>query len=461
MKHKKAAAILAIALVGASCVTFGACDWFNIPSADNQPPKGNPYEVATELGYTGSESAWLSEQGKTSSQTRILYEEAKEAGYTGTFLEFLKEFGLSVPSDDTAAIHTALRSAVSVECISTRGKGVSKKDYKSSGSGVIYSLDKAQGNAYIITNYHVVYDKDSNGLETVAHVSDDIAVYLYGGECESGKITATYVGGAMDYDIAVLQVKGSAVLQKSSAKAIAAADSDTLTVGERAYAIGNPDSDGISVTGGCVNVDAEYIEIKSSDEKKTLSMLEIRTDAAVNHGNSGGGLFNVNGELIGIVNAKAETSDSGNDVESFGYAIPANLAVSVAQNILDHASLGIKGAQRAILGITTVVKESKGVFDEATQKMYIEETVVVQSVSGSGYAAAGKLQLNDVICAVKITDANGKVVAEQSVTRGHQVSTIMFNVRKNFTVEFTVKRGDSIEKVSVVFDDNNYFEVYR
>lgn len=455
MKKKRLAAALSLVLAGAACTALVGCDWFDLPAADGT---ANPYEVATELGYTGSEGQWLSERGQQSSQARLMYEEAKADGYTGSYLDFLSDYALSVP-DGTASVNSALRSAVSVRSISTHKNGYSTKDYASGGAGVIYSCDRAAGNAYIITNYHVVYDKDSTGTESVPHISDRISVYLYGGEGESGEISATYVGGAMDYDIAVLAVSGSTVLKESAAQAVTAADSDMLTVGERAYAIGNPEGDGISVTEGVVSVDAEYIDILSSDEKRMLSLLEIRTDAAVNHGNSGGGLFNANGELIGIVNAKAETDDNGGRIDDFGYAIPANLALSVARNIIDNAPSGCKGAQRAMLGITTSAQQGKGVYYEPEQKYYKTESVVVQSVS-AGKAASGKLQQGDVLCAVKITDGSGNVVAQKSVTRGFQVSNLMFNVRKGFTVEFTVSRAGKTVAVEVPFDNNNYFELY-
>lgn len=65
-----------------------------------------------------------------------------------------------------------------------------------------------------------------------------------------------------------------------------------------------------------------------------------------------------------------------------------------------------------------------------------------------------------MLCAVKITDGSGNVVAQKSVTRGFQVSNLMFNVRKGFTVEFTVSRAGKTVAVEVPFDNNNYFELY-
>ena len=416
----------------------------------------SPYEVATEQGYDGSEASWLASLygGDGYGSFRAVYDEAVEAGYEGTFLDFISEY-LTVAQDDSPAINRALMSVVSIWAIFSEpvmGGGwrpsVSYQSVSSGGSGVIYSLDKAAGNAYIVTNYHVVYDANSVGTETVSHISDDITVYLYGGEAATGEIKATYVGGAMDYDIAVLKVEGSEILKESSAREVTAANSDALTVGERVYAIGNPEGNGIALSSGVVSVDAEYITVESSDEQSYLELLEIRTDAPINHGNSGGGLFNADGQLIGIVNAKTEESG----VEGVGFAIPSNLALSVAQNILDNQGSGSRGALRATLGIMTSVKDSKSVFDEATQKAYIEETVVVDSVSSG--AASGILKAGDVLYSLTL---DGQ---ETVITRGFMVGNFLFRVRKGDTVTAKVWRDSQLLSLEIPFDSNSDFTLF-
>ncbi len=249
-----------------------------------------------------------------------LYEEAKQDGYTGTFLEFLDEIGYTV-SDDTAAVHYALTSAVCVE--SRFGSGSSA--VSSLGAGVIYSLDKPQGDAYIVTNYHVVYGKNNSGKYGLA---SGINVYLYGGYVESRAIPATFYGGDMNFDIAVLKVTRSDILKNSSARAAQLGDSASLKEGERVYAIGNPDGEGFSVTGGVVSVPYEVIDILSADDKHLIELPEIRIDAKINHGNSGGGLFNAEGKLVGIVNARNE------DEDFLGYAIPMATVSQVLARVL-------------------------------------------------------------------------------------------------------------------------------
>ena len=163
-----------------------------------------------------------------------------------------------------------------------------------------------------------MYDSNSN---TDNHISDKIYIYLYGLESEAYAIPATYVGGSANYDIAVLRVDKNDILldaiETGAAMAVTVANSDELTPGMTTIAIGNPSSSdadlgGISVTKGIVSVDSEYITMSAIDTSGEVQFRVIRIDAPVNSGNSGGGLFNDKGELIGIVNAKISSSSVEN-----------------------------------------------------------------------------------------------------------------------------------------------------
>ncbi|MDE6676139.1 MAG: S1C family serine protease [Clostridia bacterium] len=254
-----------------------------------------------------------------------LYEEAKEIdGYTGTFMDFLKDIGFTA-TDDTAAIHYALTSAVCVE--STFGTGTGSPG--SRGAGVIYSLDTTQGDAYIITNYHVIYGKNQLGQYGVA---SKINVYLYGGYVSSRAISATFYGGEMDRDIAVLAVKNAEVFRETEnnpvyARAAKIGTSGVVAAGDKIYAIGNPNGDGLSVTAGVVSVPYQGITVLRADDAKNIVLPAIKINAAVNHGNSGGGLFNADGKLIGIVNARSENE------ASVGFAIPSVAFMKVIRGL--------------------------------------------------------------------------------------------------------------------------------
>lgn len=174
------------------------------------------------------------------------------------------------------------------------------------GSGVIMSED-----GYVITNNHVIRDEESGNL------SDSVTVRLRNGE----EYKAEIIGADSDSDIAVLKIDATGLIPAVSG------NSDSLAVGEEVLAVGNPLGElGGTVTNGIVS--ATDREIVVGD----VTMNLIQTNAAVNPGNSGGGLFNMNGELIGIVNAKS----SGSDVEGLGFAIPINDALAVAEQLLEY-----------------------------------------------------------------------------------------------------------------------------
>ena len=310
------------------------------------------------------------------------------------------------------------------------------KEYSSAGSGVIYQLDKTSGDALIITNYHVVYDASS---DTENGISDDISVYLYGAEVEEMAMEAAYVGGSLYYDIAVLYVEGSDLLKVSDASAVQVASSDDVKVGESAIAIGNAQGYGISVSLGVVSVDSEYITMTAADGKTSVKSRLMRVDTAVNPGNSGGGLFNAKGELIGIVNAKIVDEE----VDSIGYAIPSAVAVAVADNIIDHCfGTDAECVQRAMLGITVAPIDSKAVYDPIDGSVRIVETVSVYELSEDSIAN-GILQSGDVMVSASFNEST--VV----ITRQYHIIDMMLRVRAGDEIELSIIRGDEEMTVKV------------
>ena len=355
--------------------------------------------------------------------------------------------GSSIP----AASSKGLRSTVSIVCKFQAtvqqggwrpGSGsTTTKEYSSAGSGVIYQMDKAEGDAFIITNYHVVYDASSN---TENGISDDINVYLYGSEIEDKAIEATYVGGSLYYDIAVLHIDNSEILKTSDACEVDIADSDKIVVGDDAIAIGNAQGLGISAAVGVVSVDSEHITMTAADGKTSVSFRVMRVDTAVNSGNSGGGLFDGEGKLIGIVNAKIV--DDG--VESIGYAIPSKIAVSIAENILDYCyGTDNERVQRALLGITVSTSDSKAVYDSTTGLITIEETVSVYDVS-EGSLADGVLQADDILVSATV---GGNTT---HITRQYHVIDMMLDVRAGDVVTFNILRGGEEKSVDITITED-------
>ena len=342
-------------------------------------------------------------------------------------------------SDLLMASHAILSTVSIISKFSERRDPTTGKNLGegvSAGSGIIYRLNKAAGDAYIVTNYHVVFNE---AFVRNGKISDDIKIYLYGQEYSDYAIPATYVGGSMNYDVAVLKVTNSELLRTSAAKEATFADSDLITPLERAIAIGNPNGEGIAVTSGIISVTSEYIDL-SITSGSTTQYRVIRTDAAINSGNSGGGLFNSKGEVIGIVHARANVSYADN----VGYAIPGNLAKAVVENILDNCDGGEnRSVLRCLLGIMTTSHDSRAVYDTETGKVYINEKVRVAEVIEGG-KSVGRFEVEDVIVGVNIAGV------EYPVRRAWSVADAMLNARVGDTVTFKVDRGG--EEITLVFE---------
>lgn len=174
------------------------------------------------------------------------------------------------------------------------------------GSGVIISDD-----GYIITNNHVICD------DSGTNVADNITVRLTNGE----EYKATAIGADADSDIAVLKIEAE------NLTFAVAGNSDNLAVGEEVVVVGNPLGElGGTVTNGIVSATEREMDVNG------VTMHLIQSNAAVNPGNSGGGMFNMKGELIGIVNAKS----SGTGIEGLGFAIPINEALNINAQLLQY-----------------------------------------------------------------------------------------------------------------------------
>ncbi len=173
------------------------------------------------------------------------------------------------------------------------------------GSGVIISDD-----GYIVTNNHVICD------DSGSNVAETITVRLTNGE----EYKASVIGNDVDSNIAVLKIEAE------NLTFAVAGNSDNLAVGEEVVVVGNPLGElGGTVTNGIVSSTEREMEVNG------VTMSLIQSNAAVNPGNSGGGMFNMKGELIGIVNAKS----SGTGIEGLGFAIPINEALRTNEQLLE------------------------------------------------------------------------------------------------------------------------------
>lgn len=350
--------------------------------------------------------------------------------------------GAGQNEDIQTASAKGLTSSVNIFCTFEKTPFLgSTEEYASAGAGVIYKMNKAAGEAFIITNYHVVYDPECDAADGI---SEKIEVYLYGALIQEKAMVAEYVGGSLTYDIAVLRIKDSDVIRNSDVNPVSIFDSEAVNVGESAIAIGNPEGNGFSTSLGIVSVDSEYIEMTGADGVTDVQFRVMRIDTAVNGGNSGGGLFNSKGELIGIVNAKIQSTT----VENIAYAIPSNLAIAVADNIIYYClDTDVYQPQRPILGIMIQITDSHAEYDSVAGRIKIVEKIEVITVS-EGTASYGVFEVGDVL---KSASCGGETY---EINRLHSVE-FMFNARPGDKVSFVVERDGAEQTLEFTIEDGD------
>jgi len=266
------------------------------------------------------------------------------------------------------------------------------------GSGIIISSD-----GYIITNAHVVDDMD----RFVVHVNTTDPIE---GTGVSEEYEAVVVGSDTDTDLAVLKIEAQGL------QAAVLGDSDELRLGDDVVAIGNPLGLETSVTKGVVSgLNREQY----SESERNLS--SIQTDASINSGNSGGALFNMHGEVVGVVNSKLVY----NNAEGVGFAITINEAKDVIDDLISKGYV----SGRPILGITCLeVSEYVGAIQGMTPGLYITDIDRTLAIAKSG------LVVGDTIVEVEGI----------SVTSVSEVSDILADMKPGDTVKVTVVRVDSL-----------------
>ena len=271
------------------------------------------------------------------------------------------------------------------------------------GSGVIISSD-----GYILTCAHVV-DGASNITVTI----------------NDKDYTATLVGEDTTSDIAVIKIDADGLTPAT------VGDSDSLKVGQSVMAVGNPLGElGGTVTGGMISALNRSVTIQGSSSVNTMSLIQM--DASVSPGNSGGGLFNMNGELVGIVNAKSSSSDA----EGLGFAIPINDAIKVAQELLENGYV----TGRPYLGITYLAVTDAQTASQLGVNAY--GVYVVEVVKGGPAEKAG-LQAGD-----RIVSVDGTEIASKD-----DLGTLMQKHTAGDTLSITIARDGQMQTVNVTLGE--------
>ena len=274
--------------------------------------------------------------------------------------------------------------------------------YSTAGSGFIITED-----GYVVTNNHVVEG------------TDKVSVQLYSGE----EYEAVFVGGDATNDVALLKIEGEF-------PCVSIGDSEKIEVGEQVIAIGNPLGELTNtMTAGYISA----LDREINTNGTPINMLQ--TDAAINSGNSGGALFDMNGNVIGITSAKySGQTSSGAYIESINFAIPINDAMKIVYDLQKYGYV----KNRAYLGVT--VKD----LDTATASSYgLPVGPIVQSVVEGSCADKAGIESGDIILSI----------GEKKVEGYADMVSVLNRLRAGDTVTITVFRTGVETDLEVTLDE--------
>ncbi|MEM9337135.1 MAG: Do family serine endopeptidase [Bacteroidota bacterium] len=245
---------------------------------------------------------------------------------------------------------------------------------RGAGSGVVISSD-----GYIITNNHVI--ENASNIEVVLN--------------DNRSYKANVIGVDKSTDLAVIKI------EESNLQPISYGSSENIQIGEWVLAIGNPFEFRSTVTAGIISAKARNIQILQSRDRIESF---IQTDAAVNPGNSGGALVNLNGELIGINTAIASPSGA---FAGYSFAVPSTLVKKVVNDLIEYGAV-----QRALLGIQIINVDAQ--LSEA-EDLGVVKGVYVARVGDNSAASIAGMKEGDVIIAINDVDVNSVAQLQEQV----------------------------------------------
>ena len=373
---------------------FGQRPEGGFPGSQEEAPSQEAPETSED--EEGSPSDLFKKQ-EDSESTETENKEAKKSGELKSLELSTKSNGEELSTEEIAAVTKDSVVEITTEYMKT---GNYMQQYVSSGagSGVIISED-----GYIITNNHVIEDATQITVTTT----------------DGNSYEATLVGRDDSLDVALLKIETTGLTPCSFG------DSDQLNLAEKVIAIGNPLGQlGGSVSEGIISSLNRSITI----DGKAMTLLQ--TDAAINPGNSGGGLFNDQGQLIGLVVAKS----TGEDIDGIGFAIPINDVQAILNDLLNYGYT----TGRSWLGVSLL-----DISNEQMARMYnVSETgTYLYSVEEGQAASKAGLQPGDRIVSIDGEEITS-VDQMKSIIQGHEVGdTVTFVISrsgKQQTVEVTI-----------------------
>ncbi len=335
---------------------------------------------------------------------------------------------IQVNQIDTSKLLTAaevyaqnVRSTVGITTSITTNYWGRQTTSAASGSGFFFSDD-----GYILTNYHVVEDSDS------------ITVTTYDGD----SYAASLIGYDESNDVAVLKISAEGLTP------VVLGNSDNLNVGDSVVAIGNPLGElTFSLTSGAVSALNREVTFSSG-----ITMALIQTDCAINAGNSGGALFNMYGEVIGITNAKYSSSGSSSEasIDNIGFAIPINDIYDIVVSIIEKGYIS-----KPYIGVTVSDVSSE------SQSYGLPQGAAVRSVTQDSPAQEAGLKSNDIITEVDGVSISGSTELGTVISNagiGAVLNLTVYRQGEMLTLEVTV--GEQIQSALANEEQSNQSSVF-
>lgn len=381
-------------------------------------------------------------------------DEVENVSYEDFLTIYFGTTEINIPEIDASkTIAKAVSSTMSIYTTSYISSGFSYKTSLNGGTAIICKIDADY--VYAITNYHVVYRTENVEALNNGKIAKYLHCYLYGSEDTPAKTGQTdangcevlqygdyaiefeYVGGSVTHDLALIRANKEDVLDINP-NVSAVTFAKDYNVGQTAIAIGNMEGMGLSVTQGIISVYNEQVPFNLDGTSRYYNCL--RFDGAIFHGNSGGGLFNVQGELIGITNGGHSNgkNSSGEDIgTSINYALPCYNVQGVIDNIYYHANDGdpsTNGVKVPRLGVTVQAFNTKYVYDEELGYGRITDDVKVTEVS-AGAPAASIFEVGDKVLSISI---NG---TEYKLNRYNDIGVALLRARVGDVLTFKFIRN--------------------
>ena len=391
------------------------------PSASQQAPQPEPapqkksgkagkvVALLLACALVGGGSGWGAAALASKNSGSAAAAPAAASSDTSVMLEGQRQTAaLQVASVDTSKLLTAsevyaqnVNSTVGITTSITTNYFGYQTTAAAAGSGFILTQD-----GYILTNYHVVESSSSIKVTTYDGTSYD----------------AQLIGYDESNDVAVLKVDATDLTP------VVLGDSDSVSVGDSVVAIGNPLGElTFSLTAGAISALDRPVTLSSGT---TMNLMQ--TDCAINSGNSGGALFNMYGEVIGITNAKYSSSSSSSEasIDNIGFAIPINQVRSIVESIIQNGYI-----VKPYIGVSVSDVSSE------SQSYGLPQGAAVRSVVENSPAAEAGLQENDIITAANgdaITGSNDLVKLVKAASAGDTLELTVYRQGQTITVTLTV-----------------------